>query len=202
MGFGIRFAQPGDREEWFYRVETLFEKEIPEMTDESLLANDESNRQARYEAIKGKVQQEVNAEIANHADHFEEQEHAQAAAVGGQLKRKALNEIASAEAELERSRGVARVSQVIDYLFYLVYGLISLQIVLDLLGARRGNGFRNFIDTICSPLLAPFNSLMPSVGSGNFQLRLSYVFALIVYLLLHMAINGLFRLMAHRKTQI
>jgi uncharacterized protein YggT (Ycf19 family) len=172
------------------------------MTDESMLSDDQSRRLARYEAVKGKVQQDVNAEIANSADHFEKDEHAQAAAVGGQLKRKALDDVINTDAELERSKGIARVSQIIDYLFYLVYGLISLQIVLDLLGARRGNGFRNFIDTICSPLLAPFNSLMPSVGSGNFQLRLSYVFALIVYLLLHLAINGLLRLLAHRKTQI
>jgi len=121
---------------------------------------------------------------------------------GEQLKRKALTEVTGTESELERSKGIARLSQVIDYLFYLIYGLISLQIMLDLLGARRGNGFRNFVDTICGPLLAPFNSLMPSVGSGNFQLRLSYVFALIVYLLLHLAINGLLRLLTHRKTVV
>jgi uncharacterized protein YggT (Ycf19 family) len=163
---------------------------------------DESNRIAHYEAIKGKVQQDVNAEIANHADRLDENEQAQAAAVGGQLKRKALNELANTEAELARSRGIARVSQVIDYLFYLIYGLISLQIVLDLLGARHGNSFRGFIETACAPLLAPFKSLMPSVGSGSFQLRLSYVFALIVYLLLHLAINGLLRLLASRKTAI
>jgi hypothetical protein len=50
--------------------------------------------------------------------------------------------------------------------------------------------------------LAPFNNLMPSIGRGSFQLRLSYVFALIVYVLLHAAINGLLRLLAHRKTVI
>lgn len=172
------------------------------MTDEGMLTGDQSQRMARYEAVKGKVQQDVNAEIAGAADHFEEHEHEKAAAVGGQLKRKALDDVANTDAELERARTVARVSQVIDYLFYLVYGLISLQIILDLLGARRGNGFRSFIDTLCAPFLAPFSSLMPSVGNGTFQLRLSYVFALIVYLLLHMAINGLLRLLAHRKTEI
>src|SRR5262245_58774247 len=127
-------------ERLFFRIDFI-EKEITKMTDEGMLANDELNRQARYEAVKGKVQQEVNAEIANHADHFDEHEQAQVAAVGGDLKRKALNEVVNTESELERSRGVARVSQVIDYLFYLAYGLISLQIVLDLLGSRRGNGF-------------------------------------------------------------
>jgi uncharacterized protein YggT (Ycf19 family) len=172
------------------------------MIDKSALSVDESNRVAQYEAVKEKVQQDVNAEVANHADHLDENEQARAAAVGGQLKRKALNELVNKDVELERSRGIARASQVIDYLFYLIYGLISLQIALDLLGARRGNGFRNFVDAVCAPLLAPFTSLMPSVGGGRFQLKLSYVFALIAYLLLHLAINGLLRLLAHRKTAI
>ena len=172
------------------------------MEKETPLAVDESNRAARIADVKEKIQQDVNAEIANHADQLDDNERAQVAAVGGQLKHKALKEVVSSEAELERSRGIARASQIVDYVFYLIYGLIALQITLDLLGARRGNGFRNFIDVVCAPLLAPFNSLMPSVGAGSFQLRLSYVFALVVYLLLHMAVNGLLRVLASRKTVI
>jgi hypothetical protein len=41
-----------------------------------------------------------------------------------------------------------------------------------------------------------------SVSSGGFQLRPPYVFALVAYLLLHPAINGLLRLLASRKTAI
>jgi uncharacterized protein YggT (Ycf19 family) len=172
------------------------------MADKNPLTVDESNRASQYEAVKGKVQKEVNTEIANRANNLNEHERAQAAEVGGELKRRALTEVTGMETELERSKAAARFSQVIDYLFYLAYGLISLQIILDLLGARRGNGFRNLIDAVCAPLLAPFNNLMPSVGRGNFQLRLSYVIALLVYVLLHAAINGLLRLLAHRKTAI
>jgi len=172
------------------------------MADKNPLTIDESNRVTSYEAIKGTVQQDVSTEIANHANRLDEAERARAAAVGGRLKRKALDEVVNTETELEQSKAIARVSQVIDYLFYLIYGLISLEITLDLLGAHRGNSFRNFIDAMCGPLLAPFKSLMPSIGSGNFQLRLSYVFALIVYLLLHLAINGLLRLLAHKKMAI
>jgi len=172
------------------------------MTDKSAVTFDEENRVAQHETVKEKIQQEVNAEIVDQANSLDERERAQAAEVGRELKRKSLTEAAGAETELERSKAAARISQVIDYLFYVVYGLISLQIALDLLGARRGNVFRNFIDTVSAPLLAPFNNLMPSVGSGSFQLRLSYVFALVVYLLLQVAVNGLLRLLAHRKTEI
>jgi uncharacterized protein YggT (Ycf19 family) len=183
-------------------VDDIFTKEAKEMANHSSVPVDESNRTAQYEEVKGRVQREVNAEIASHADQLNQNEREQAAAVGGQLKHKALKEVVDTDTEVERSRAIARFSQFVDYVFYLIYGLIALQITLDLLGARRGNGFRNFIDTITWPLLAPFNSLMPSVGSGSFQLRLSYIFALVVYLLLHMAINGLLRLLGSRKTVI
>src|SRR5262245_11360496 len=124
------------------------------MIDESKLTTDEYNRIAQYETVKEKIQREVNAEIASHADHLDEHEQAEAEAAGEQLKRKALAQVTRTDSELERSKAIARLSQVIDYVFYLIYGLISLQITLDLLGARRGNGFRNFVDTICAPLLA------------------------------------------------
>src|SRR5262245_15209082 len=156
------------------------------MENESPASVDQSNRAAQYENVKGKDQQEVNAEIADEARRLSEQERVQVAAVGDQLKSKALKEVIDTEVDVERARGIARLSQVVDYLFYLIYGLISLQISLDLLGARRGNDFRDFIETVCAPLLAPFKGLMPSVGSGSFQLRLSYVFALVVYLLFHL----------------
>jgi uncharacterized protein YggT (Ycf19 family) len=120
---------------------------------------------------------------------------------GGQLKRKARTAVTAEETGLERSKAVARLSQVIDYLFYLIYGLLSLQIMLDLLGAGRNAGHRNFLDALCAPLLAPFNGLMANVG-GSFQIKLSYVLALIVYLLLHMAVNGLLWLLARIKKAI
>ena len=172
------------------------------MENESPATFGQSNREARYEDVKGKVQQEVNEEITSQVRRLNEDERVQVAEVGGRLKRKAVKEVIDTEADVERARGIARFSQFVDYVFYLIYGLISLQISLDLLGAIRGNGFRDFIDTVCAPLLAPFKGLMPSVGSGSFQLRLSYVFAMVVYLLLHMAINGLLRLLASRKTAI
>ena len=55
---------------------------------------------------------------------------------------------------------------------------------------------------IYAPLLAPFDNLMSGIGCGSFQLRLSYVFALIVYMLLHATSDGLLRLLANRKTEI
>jgi hypothetical protein len=104
------------------------------MVEEKNLAFDEANRLARHETIKDTVRREAQGEITNHAQQLSGDEQAKAASLGQSLKASALNEVAETEAELNRARTIARTSQFLDYFFYLVYGFISLQILLDLLG--------------------------------------------------------------------
>jgi uncharacterized protein YggT (Ycf19 family) len=172
------------------------------MVEDEKLTIDESRKIAQHEAVKGAVREEVHSEIARDANRLDPAERAQASQVAEDLKHKAVNEVVETETEIERARGVARVSQVVDYIFYLIYGIIGLEIILELIGARESNAFKNFIDTLASPLLAPFRGLVDDPSSGGMQLRLSYIVALIVYLLLHLAINGLLRLLAHRRTVV
>jgi uncharacterized protein YggT (Ycf19 family) len=129
-------------------------------------------------------------------------ERAQADEVAGRFKERAVAEVVETEAEIGRARTAARISQVIDYIFFFIYGLIGLMIVLDLIGARRTNAFYGFISTITGPLLAPFRGLVDDPSSEHIRFRLSYIVALIVYLLIHLAVNGLLRLIAHRKTVV
>ena len=171
------------------------------MIEDEKLAIDESERAARHQAIKGEVRQEVQGEIARQS-RPDEQQHAETAALGGHFREKAIDELAGVEAEIDRGRAAARVSQIVDYIFYLIYALIGLEIVLELLGARDTNAFKNFVDGLTAPLLLPFNTLMPDLARGRFQLRVSYLVAIFVYVLLHLAINGLLRLFAHRKTVV
>ena len=58
------------------------------------------------------------------------------------------------------------------------------------------------MDTLAAPFLAPFRGLMHDPGVGRFRFMLSYVIALIVYVLLHLAVNGLLRLFVQRKTEV
>lgn len=171
------------------------------MMDEKL-AIDEAQRAARHEAIKNEVNAEVQNEISQHANDFSNTEHQQAAVIGSQMKQKALRDVVDTETEVERSKVLARISQIIDYVFYVFYGIISLEIFLELLGARDGNAFKQFIDALSAPLLYPFKSLVIEPNFGRIQFKLSYLVALIVYLLLHLAINGLLRTFAHRKVEI
>lgn len=172
------------------------------MTNPNDLILNEAHRLARHEAIKDDVRTEVQEEISSYAAQSVSDESEKAAVMGQQLRQKAFNEVASTEAEIDRARTAARVSQIVDFAFYLVYSLIGLRILLDLMGARRGNEFRNLIDTLTAPLLVPFESLVQNIGIGQYQLNLSYLFAFVVYILLHLGINSLLRLFVERKTTI
>ena len=172
------------------------------MIEDNKLAVDESRKVAQHEQVKDKLRREVNAEIEREASGFNTAEREQFNAVGQELKHKAAKEVAQTEAEIERSRVVARISQVIDYIFYLIYTFLGMEIILELFGARESNAFKNFIDTLTAPILVPFRGLMPDPSVGAFQFRLSYIFALIFYLLLHWMVNGLLRLIVSKKTVI
>lgn len=166
------------------------------------LAADEASRLSRYESIKDNVRGQVDREIERRTVSEKAGERASERAVADSLKRRAVREVAATDIEIERAKGIARVSQVVDYLFLLIYGVIGLAIALELLGAREGAPFKQFIDALAAPLLSPFRNLMPDPGIGPYRLMLSYIMALVVYALLHAAINGLLRLFVHRKTAV
>jgi uncharacterized protein YggT (Ycf19 family) len=172
------------------------------MKEDEKLAADEAQRIAQHESVKGEVREKVHADITRQADRHMPAEQRNTEALAASLERKAVREVADTEVELERAHTVARASQVVDYVFYLVYGIIGLEIVLALIGARESAGFKQFIDAIATPFLLAFRGLMPDVGVGRFRFMLSYIIALFVYMLVHAAVNGLLRIFVHRKTVV
>jgi uncharacterized protein YggT (Ycf19 family) len=88
-------------------------------------------------------------------------------------------------------RLAARVSAAINFLFGIVYAIIGLRIVLEALGAREGNRFKEFVDQLSAPLLGVFQGLLPNVSVGRYVLVLSFVFALAIYALVHYGIRRL-----------
>jgi hypothetical protein len=72
-----------------------------------------------------------------------------------------------------------------------------------LLAARSTAGFVQFIVAVSNPFYAPFRGIVasPSTDAGH-TLLLPIVVAIIAYIMLHLAINGLLRLLAHRKTEV
>jgi len=169
-------------------------------TNRALL--DEERRMSSHQEVKASIDDDVNASIRRESARVEPKESAELAGVAHKLKQKSVREAAETERELGRGRNAARISQVVDYLFYIIYGLIGLQFVLRLMGARPGNGFVQFVAGVSWPLLAPFERIVGTPSVGAFQIQLSYLLALLVYILLHIAINGVFRIIAYRKVTV
>ena len=165
------------------------------------LRKEEERRVNQHETVKGQLENQVHEEIRRRSD-IDAREGAEIDYVAHKLKRSAIHEVSVTEGEISRARRFARVSQVVDYVFTLVYGVLGLLIALELMGAREASGFKQLIDAISAPLVAPFRGLMPDLQIGNSQLMLSYVIGVVVYALIHVAIKGLIRLMAQRETTI
>jgi uncharacterized protein YggT (Ycf19 family) len=167
------------------------------------LAADEARREMQHESVKAQVEDDVNAEIAARADRTTPDEAQKMEAVAGEFRGKAIEEVVVTEREVERARGMARVSQVIDYIFYVIYALLAVRLLLALMAARSSAGFVQLIYSVTDPLYRPFRGIVASpTVDGGYTLALPIVIAIIVYALVHAGINGLLRLIAHRKTEI
>ncbi len=169
------------------------------MTNDKV-AVDESERLREHEAIKGEVRAGIHSEITRTAE-VTPADQVQADTVARQLRSTAFREIASTEGEVARARMLSRVSEYVDYGFYMLYGIVGLATFMALVGARRSSGITQFVETISGPFLAPFSGVLPNPGAGGMRLMLSYFMALVIYMLIHAAVNGLIKLVAHNRTQ-
>ncbi len=90
-----------------------------------------------------------------------------------------------------RPPGLVRASQIINYLFWLLYSLLFIRLVLVFFVAN-GVGFVRFIRAITDPFYAPFRGIVSSpTVQGGFVLAIPILVAMLVYALLHLAINKL-----------
>lgn len=167
------------------------------------LAIDEAQRANNYETVKANVESEVNAEIAAEANRRTISQAHDVENIAHDMRRKAVNEVAETEQEVERGRFFARVSQFVDYVFFVIYGLLTVRLLLELFAARESAGFVKFIKSVTGVFYAPFEGIAPSpTADGGFTLALPIIIAIVAYMLLHLAINGLLRIFVHRKTTV
>lgn len=172
------------------------------MVDDKL-AREEAQRAANYEAIKSDVKAEIGGEISAETSQPNVSQAENVEHIADNMRRKAVDEVVETEREVTRSRFLARISQVVDYIFFVIYGLLAIRLLLELFAARESAGFFQLIKSATDPFYAPFRGLMPSPTTPEgFTLALPIIVALVVYMLLHLAINGLLRIFAHRKVEI
>lgn len=172
------------------------------MADDKV-AVDEARRAAQHESVKSQVEGDVNAAISRRAEVTTPDEAGRIAKVAGEFRGRAIDETVASEHEVGRARGAARGSQIIDYAFYVIYSLLGVRLVLALIAASSTAGFVRFIKAVTDPLYAPFRGIVPSpTAEGGSTLALPIVVAIVAYMLLHVGINGILRMVAHRKTEI
>lgn len=171
--------------------------------DDEKLAIEEARRVGQHGSVKAQVEGEVQAEIAERAARTPPRQKETVNQLAEQFRAKAVDEVVETEREVERARLVARISQIVDYIFYVIYVLLGLRFLLALLAARSGAGFVRFIVAVTDPFYRPFRGIVASpTADGGHTLMLPLVIAIIVYLLLHLGISGLLRIIAHRKTAV
>jgi hypothetical protein len=173
------------------------------MMEDKKVAVDEARRAAQHTSMKSQVEHDVNADIAERAEHTTPSESQKMDNVAGAFRGKAIDEVVGTDREVQRARSLARVSQVVDYVFYVVYSLLAIRLVLALIAARSSAGFVQFIRAVTDPFYALFKGIVASPTiEGGYTLALPIILAIIVYALLHAGIKGLLRLIAHRRTEI
>lgn len=172
------------------------------MKDNKLIA-DEERKMMQHNQVKSEIENQVNDEVLARAENTTSNEAHQMDNIAQEFRGKAINEVVTTEREIGVSRVAARISQVIDFAFYVVYGLLALRLLLSLFSAKSTAGFVQFIRNVTDPLYEPFRGIVASPSiEGGYTLVLPIVVAIIAYSLLHLGINGLLRLIAQRKTVI
>lgn len=174
------------------------------MDEPTLLANDDARRNQQHDSVKEQVEDDVNAELAQRASTIPTPTQARKLdQVAGTYKENAIEDVASAGREVQRSRGLARVSQFINYAFFLLYALLGIRFVLAFVGANSSAGFVQFVETLSDPFFAPFRNIISEIdGSPGSAVTLSIMVALFAYLILHLVINRLLLLIATRQNHI
>jgi uncharacterized protein YggT (Ycf19 family) len=170
--------------------------------ENSKVTADEARRSVQHESMKAQIEQDVNADIAERAEYTTRAEAQEMDSVAGRFRGKVIDEVVGTDREVRRARGLARISQVIDYAFYVVYSLLAIRLVLALIAARSSNGFVQLIQTVTDPFYFVFRGIVASPTAGGYTLVVPIVIAIAVYALFHVGITRLLRLIAHRKTEI
>lgn len=171
--------------------------------DDDKLAAEEARRAGQHGAVRSYVEREVGAEVAAEASIPTTTELRREEKVAADLRRRALNDVIVTEQAVDQARGAARISQFVDYVFYVIYALLAVRLGLALMAGNPEAGFYRFIRAVTAPFYAPFRGIVesPTDPSGH-TLALPLVVAIVAYALLHLAINGVLRMMAQRKVEI
>jgi len=124
--------------------------------DDNKLAAEEARRANQHELAKAQAEGKVQTEIAEQAAQTPRGERERIGELAGEFRARAVDEVRETDREVTRARGVARVSQIVDYIFFVIYGLLALRFLLAVAGRpeqRRvcqihRSGHRSFLSPV------------------------------------------------------
>ncbi len=95
-----------------------------------------------------------------------------------------------------RPSGRGMLERLIIFVFALIQGLLLVRIVLLLLAAREGNDIVATVYDISDIFVAPFRGILGrnEIGSGNSELDITAIVALIGWTILELILLGLVRI--------
>ena len=93
-----------------------------------------------------------------------------------------LDEKKRGVAAANQNSAIARVVNIVYFLFGAVELLLVVRVIFHLIGANPGNGFANFIDVLSSPFVVLFSTLLqnPTLG-GATVLEVTTIIAMFVW---------------------
>ena len=93
-----------------------------------------------------------------------------------------LHEDERGVAAANQNSAIARVVNIVYFLFGILEMLLAIRVVLHLVGANATNGFANFIYVVSAPFVALFGNLVQNfVLSTTAVLEITTIIAMIVY---------------------
>ena len=85
-------------------------------------------------------------------------------------------------AAANQNSAIARIVNIVYFLFGAVLLLLAVRVILHLIGANADNGFANFINGLSAPFVALFANLVQNPAlSATAVLEVTTVIAMIVY---------------------
>jgi uncharacterized protein YggT (Ycf19 family) len=97
-------------------------------------------------------------------------------------QRVALNERERSIDKANQNSAIARVVNIVYFLFGIVEVLLAVRIILHLIGANPTNSFANFIDTVSWPFVAMFSTLVQNPTVGDFSiLEVTTLIAMLIW---------------------
>jgi uncharacterized protein YggT (Ycf19 family) len=99
-----------------------------------------------------------------------------------------------------RRAPLSRLVTAVDYLFFILYGLLATRFVLALIGASQEAPFTRLIFGVTAPLYAPFRRIVERPAADGGYVDLPILVAMLGYVLLHVAVRGLIRVIEGRPS--